>query len=55
MNSWDLNFEEIERGVVKVVPRKPTPLFSPAVEKEKNTDSEKNDKEICIGFLSKTF
>ena len=36
MNSWDLNFEEIERGVVKVVPRKPTPLFSPAVEKEKN-------------------
>jgi len=36
INSWDLNFEEIERGVVKVVPRKPTPLFSPAVEKEKN-------------------
>ena len=35
-NQWDLNFEEIERGVVQVVPRKPTPLFSGRVEQEKS-------------------
>ena len=35
-NQWDLTFDEIERGVVKVEPRKPTPLFNLKIEQERS-------------------
>ena len=35
-NQWDLLFDEVERGVVQVEPRKPNPLFSPKVEHDKS-------------------
>ena len=35
-NQWDLMFDEIERGVVQVKHRKPTPLFNARIEKYRN-------------------